>query len=60
MAVVHNPEMLLKISTTSYTSEPPSPPPNKARFETDVAASSRRATLRVYLEKTTTGVAAVA
>ena len=40
-AVVHNPEVTLKISTTLETPEPPEfspPPPKRARFETDVAA----------------------
>ena len=45
-AVVHNPEMLLKISTTLERPELSSPPPNRARLETDVAASPLRATLR--------------
>ena len=34
VAVVHNPEVTLKISTTLEKI----PPPNRARFETDVAA----------------------
>jgi hypothetical protein len=41
--VVHNPETLLKISTTLEAL----PPPNRARFETDVAARYCRATLSV-------------
>jgi hypothetical protein len=46
LAVVHNPDVTLKISTTL---ERPYnfPPPNRARLETDVAASIYRATLRL-------------
>jgi hypothetical protein len=46
-AVVHNPEVLLKISTTLDWSLPYGcPPPNMARFETDVAARTLRLILR--------------
>jgi hypothetical protein len=45
--VVHNPEVLLKMSTTLEDAGWLTvPPPNRARFETDVAASQYRATLR--------------
>jgi hypothetical protein len=42
-ALLHNPEVTLKISTTF---EALHPPPKRARFETDVAASQLRATVR--------------
>ena len=35
-----------KTSTALKWAEPPSPPPKRARFETDVAARTYRATLR--------------
>ncbi len=49
-AVVHNPEVALKMSTLVTQYSVPGleaiPPPKKARFETDVAARPYRATLR--------------
>jgi hypothetical protein len=47
LAVVHTPEVLLKISTVLERPELSPPPPNRARFETDVAARQHRATLRL-------------
>jgi hypothetical protein len=44
--VVHNPDVTLKISTTLERPALSAPPPNRARFETDVAAKADRATLR--------------
>jgi hypothetical protein len=47
--VVHNPDVTLKISTTlegMILSSQVNPPPNRARFETDVAAKRDRETLR--------------
>ncbi len=53
LAVVHTPEVLLKISTAlEHTPELLNPPPNRARFETDVAARYHRATLRVAVVHT--------
>jgi hypothetical protein len=45
-AVVHNPDVTLKISTTLEGRPEVVPPPNRARLDTDVAASEDRATLR--------------
>jgi hypothetical protein len=45
-AVVHNPEVTLKISTTLEGRAPTLPPPNRARLKTEVAANWSRAALR--------------
>jgi hypothetical protein len=46
-AVVHKPEVALKMSTTLKGTCEFCPPPKRARFETDVAATVSRATLRI-------------
>jgi hypothetical protein len=46
VALVHSPEVALKISTRLERPELVRPPPNRARFETDVAARYQRATER--------------
>jgi hypothetical protein len=47
-AVVHNPDVTLKISTAfELMRSSARPPPKRARFETDAEARAHRATLRL-------------